>query len=321
MKQLLFAMGAAASLGLSSVAFSQTYPERPIRLITAGAPGAALDGVSRLVAAKLSELLGQQVIVENRPGAGGTIAPAIAAKATPDGYTFLHCGIANTIAPAVYQRLSFDFLRDFSPISLVGMIPNILVVHPSIPVRSVEELIAYARTHPGKMAYASTGVGTATHLSMELFKSMTATDIVHVPYKGGPFLMADLLAGRVSTMISNVPAQVDNVRTGKVRGLAVSTLKRSAHLPEVPTLDESGMPGFDVTSWHGLCGPAAMPKALIARINGEVANAISSEDLRSRLDKMGVDPQSTSSAQFTALFRSETARWAKVVKEAGIPAQ
>jgi tripartite-type tricarboxylate transporter receptor subunit TctC len=233
----------------------------------------------------------------------------------------LHCGTPNAIAPALYQKLPFDFLRDFSPISLVGTTPNILVVHPSIPVRSVQELIAYVRTHPGKMSYASIGVGSSTHLSMELFKSMTATDIVHVPYKGGPVLMGDLLAGRVSTMISNVPAMVDNVRTGKVRALAVSTLKRSAHLPEVPTLDESGVPGFDVTLWHGLCGPAAMPKALVARINSEVASAVSADDLRSRLEKMGVDPQSTSSDQFTALFRSETARWAKVVKEAGIPAQ
>lgn len=317
MKQLLFAMGAAALLALSSVAQSQTYPERPIRLITAGAP----DALSRLVAAKLSDLLGQQVIVENRPGAGSTIAPAIAAKATPDGHTLLHCATSNAIAPALYQKLPFDFLRDFSPISLVGTTPNILVVHPSIPVRSVQELIAYARTHPGKMDYASIGVGSSTHLSMELFKSMTATDIVHVPYKGGPFLMADLLAGRVSAMISNVPAMVDNVRIGKVRALAVSTLKRSALLPEVPTLDESGVPGFDVTLWHGVCGPAAMSKALVARINSEVASAISSDDLRSRLEKMGVDPQSTSSDQFTALFRSETARWAKVVKDAGIPAQ
>jgi tripartite-type tricarboxylate transporter receptor subunit TctC len=321
MKHLVFAIGAAALLGLSSVAQSQTYPEKPIRLITSGAPGGAPDALSRVVAAKLSELLGQQVIVENRPGAGSTIAPAIAAKATPDGHTLLHCGTPNAIAPALYQKLPFDFLRDFSPISLVGTTPNILVVYPSIPVRSVQELIAYARTHPGKMSYASIGVGSSTHLSMELFKSMTATDIVHVPYKGGPILMGDLLAGRVSTMISNVPAMVDNVRTGKVRALAVSTLKRSAHLPEVPTLDESGVPGFDVTLWHGLCGPAAMPKALVARINSEVASAVSADDLRSRLEKMGVDPQSTSSDQFTALFRSETARWAKVVKEAGIPAQ
>jgi tripartite-type tricarboxylate transporter receptor subunit TctC len=275
----------------------------------------------RAVAAKLSELLGQQVVLENRPGARNTIAPAIAAKATPDGYTVLHCGISDAITPAIVQRLPFDLLRHFSPVSLVSTAPNILMVHPSIPAKSVQEFVAYAKANPGKMDYASTGVGSSLHLSMELFKSLTGIDLVHVPYKGGPLLIGDLVSGRVSAMMSVLPAQVDNIRTGKLRGVAVTTLKRSARLPEVPTVAESGVPGFEVTQWHGLCAPTGVPQSILARINTEVANAVSSPDLRSRLEQMGFDPQSSTSEQFAAFIGSETAKWAKVVKDAGIPSQ
>ena len=321
MKRVVLALAAALSLALMSAAHAQSYPIRPIRLLTHAAPGAANDALMRAVAAKLSELLAQQVVLENRPGAGSTIAPAIAAKASPDGYTLLHCAISDAIAPALVQRLQFDLLRDFSPVSLVSTAPNILMVHPSIPAKSVQEFVAYAKANPGKMDYASTGVGTSLHLSMELFKSITGIDLVHVPYKGGSLLIADLVYGRVSTMMSVLPAQVDNIKTGKLRGLAVTTLSRSARLPEVPTVAESGLPGFEVTQWQGLCAPTAVPKPILDRLNTEVTNAVSSPDLRSRLEQMGFDPQSSTSEQFAAFIRSETAKWAKVVKDAGIPSQ
>ena len=321
MKPVVRTLAAALSLASMSAAHAQSYPTRPIRLLTSAAPGAANDALMRAVAAKLSELLAQQVVLENRTGAGNTIAPAIAAKATPDGYTLSHCSVTNAIAPALIQRLPFDFLRDFSPVSLVATTPEILMVHPSIPATTVQEFVAYAKANPGKMDYASTGVGSSIHLSMELFKSLTGINLVHVPYKGGPLLIADLVSGRVSTMMSVLPAQVDNIRTGKLRGLAVTTLKRSARLPEVPTIAESGVPGFEVTQWHGLCAPIAVPKPILARINTEVANAVSSPDLRSRLEHMGFDPQPSTSEQFAAFIRSETAKWAKVVKDAGIPSQ
>ena len=321
MKPLVLALAAVVSLVLFSAAYSQTYPNRSVRLVTSGVAGAANDVLSRTLAAKLSELLGQQVVVDNRPGAGNTIAPMIAAKAAPDGYTLSHCAISDAIAPALYQKLPYDLLRDFSPISLFGTTANILVVHPSVPPKSVQEFIEYAKANPGKMDYASTGVGSATHLTMELFKSATRTDIIHVPYKGGPLLITDLLAGRVSTMMSNLPAQVDHVKAGKIRGLGVSTSKRSPRLPAVPTIAESGVPGFEVTVWFGLCAPAAVPKAIIAKLNAEVAKAVNSPDLRSRFEQLGVDPQSLTIEQFTVFIKSETARWANVVKEAGIPSQ
>jgi tripartite-type tricarboxylate transporter receptor subunit TctC len=321
MKPLVLALAAAVSLGSFGAAHCQTYPTRPVRLVTPASPGAANDALNRAIAAKLSELLGQQVVVDNRPGAGNTIAPGIAAKATADGYTLLHCSIADAIAPALYQRLPYHFLRDFSPVSLTATNPNILVVHPSIPAKSVQEFIAYARANAGKIDYASTGVGSATHLSMEWFKSLTRTSIAHVPYKGGPLLIADLVAGRVSAMMSVLPAQIDNVRTGKLRGLAVTTLKRSARLPEVPTMEESGVTGFDVTSWNGVCAPRAVPAAIVAKLNTELTKALSSPDLRSRLEQMGVDAQSSTPEDFSVFIKAETAKWAKVVKDAGIPPQ
>jgi len=318
---LVLGLTAVVSLAWLSAAHCQTYPNRPVRLISPAAPGAAVDALNRAIATKLSELLGEQVVVDNRPGAGNTIAPGIAAKATPDEYTLFHCSIADAIAPALYQRLPYHLLRDFAPVSMSATNPNIFVVHPALPARSLPEFIAYAKANPGKVDYASTGVGSANHLSMEWFKSLTKTNIAHVPYKGGPLLIADLVAGRVSAMMSVLPAQLDNVRTGKLRGLAVSTLKRSARLPDVPTLDESGVAGFDVTVWNGVCAPAGVPAPIIAKLNTQLMKALSSPDLRSRLEQMGVDAQSSTPAEFTAFIKSETAKWAKVVKDAGIPSQ
>jgi len=320
MKSDAFVIGLALSLS-TGPGYTQPYPSKPVRLLIGPAAGGPTDALVRVVAAKVSEMWGQQIVVENRPGAGNTIAPTIAAKAPADGYTLTQCGISDSIAPALYQKLGYDLLRDFAPISLLGTTPNILVVHPSVPAKSVQEFIAYARANPGKVDYASTGVGISTHLSMELFKTMAGINLVHVPYKGATLLYPDLIAGRVSASFGNLPGHVDNVRLGRVRALGVSTLKRSQRMPEVPTIAESGVPGFDVTVWYGLCTPAAVPKPILAKLNADVVSALSLPELQRRIEHLGVDPGSSTPEHFTAFIKSETARWAKVVKDAGIPPQ
>jgi tripartite-type tricarboxylate transporter receptor subunit TctC len=318
---------AALALGLVSLLVSpeplhaQAYPNKPVRLILGPAAGGPTDAASRTIAAKLGELWGQQVVVENRPGAGNTIATAIAAKATPDGYTLHVCNISDSVAPALHARLPYVFVRDFAAISLFGTTANLLVVHPSVPARSVQDFIAHAKANPGKMDYGTTGVGVSPHLTMELFKSMTGINVMHVPFKGAPLLYADLIAGRVSTAFGNLPGYVDNVKAGRVRALGVSTLKRSARLPEVPTIAESGVAGFEVTVWYGLCAPTGIPKSTVAKINADMVKALELPDLRTRLEQLGVDPGSSTPDHFTAFIKSETAKWAKVVKEAGIQPQ
>jgi tripartite-type tricarboxylate transporter receptor subunit TctC len=310
----------ALAYGASAVQ-AQSFPSKPVRLITASAAGAAADGITRTVAAKMSELWGQQVIVDNRSGAGNTIAPAIAAKAAPDGYTLFGCGLTDTIAPALHRNLPYDLLRDFAGISLFGATPNVLVVHPSVPAKSVQEMVAYAKANPRKVDYASTGVGAPAHLTMELFKIRTGIDLQHVLYKGGPLLIADLVAGRVSAMMSILPAQVENVRSGKLRALAVTTLKRSPRLPDVPTVAESGVPGFDVTVWYGLCVPAVVAKSAKANIHAVMVKALNFADVSTRFEQLGVERQPLSTDEFDAFIRSELAKWKKVVQDAGIPAQ
>jgi tripartite-type tricarboxylate transporter receptor subunit TctC len=319
-KSAAFVLGCALFLS-TGPGHSQPYPAKPVRLLVGPGAGGPTDALVRVIAAKLSEAWGQQIVVENRPGAGNTIAPTIAAKAAPDGYTLVQCAISDAIAPALYQKLGYELLRDFAPISLLGTTPNILVVHPAVPAKSVQEFIGYARANPGKIDYGSTGVGISTHLSMELFKTMTGTSLVHVPYKSATLLYPDLISGRVSISFGNLPGHVENVRAGRVRALGVSTQKRSQRMPEVPTIAESGVPGFDVTVWYGLCAPAAVPKPILAKLNADVVRTLSMPDLQRRIENLGVDPGSSTPEQFTAFIRSETARWAKVVKEAGIPSQ
>lgn len=321
MKALVLALAAALALVSNGSAYSQAYPNKPVRLILGPAAGGPTDALTRVVAAKLGETWGQQVVVENRPGAGNTIASTIAAKATPDGYTLLVCPISDAIAPALYKNLAYDLLRDFAPISLFGTTPNILVVHPSVPARSVQEFIAHAKAHPGKLDYGSTGVGISTHLSMELFKTTTGINVLHVPYKGAVLLYADLIAGRVSAAFGNLPGYVDNIKAGKVQPLGVSTLKRSMRLPEVPTIAESGVPGFNVTVWYGMCAPAAVPKPILAKLNADVVKVLAMPELQRRLEQLGVDPESSTRENFAAFIKSEMTRWTKVVKDAGIPPQ
>jgi tripartite-type tricarboxylate transporter receptor subunit TctC len=300
---------------------TQTFPNKPVRVIMGPASGGPSDITGRIFAAKMSEIWGQQVIVDNRPGAGNTLGAAIAAKATPDGYTLLQCNISDTIAPALYKKLPYDFMTGFVPVSMIGTTPNVLMLNPSIPARSVQEFVAYTKANAGKISYGSTGVGISTHLSAELLKSMTGADITHVPYKGASVAFTDLIGGRIAMMISNLPAYIDAIKTGKVRALGVTSTKRNAQLPDVPTIAESGVPGYEVTVWTGICAVAGTPKSIVAKINADMVKALNMPDLQQRLYLQGVEATPNSPGAFTAFIKSETTKWAKVVKDAGIPAQ
>jgi tripartite-type tricarboxylate transporter receptor subunit TctC len=292
-----------------------------VRLILGPGPGSVADGLTRVMAAALSELWGQQVIVDNRPGAGNTIAPGIVAKSPPDGYSLHRCGVGDAIAPALYRKLSYDHLRDFALLARIGLTPNILVVHPSVPVKNLKEFIALAKAQPGKLDYGTTGVGSSPQLAFELFKSMTKTDITFIPYKSAALAQHDLLAGRIAAQMTNLPNHIDTVKHGKVRALGVTTLKRSNRLPEVPAIAESGLPGYDVSSWYGFCSPIGVDKAIQNKIEADVLKLLATNDVKQRLTDLGVDVEPQNSAEFGAFFRAETAKWIRTAKEAGIVPQ
>jgi tripartite-type tricarboxylate transporter receptor subunit TctC len=315
------AIAICSALFTTGAAAQQAYPNRPIRLIMGAASGGPTDIVIRIFAAKMSELWGQQFVVDNRPGAGNTLAPTIASKATPDGYTLSQCGISDAIAPALYKKLPYDLLTSFVPISQIGSTPNVMTIHPSIPARSVQEFVAYSKANAGKVNYGSTGVGVSTHLSVELFKTMTGANLTHVPYKAATLVFTDLIGGRIAMQTSNLPAFLDPIRSGKVRALGVTTLKRNAQVPDVPTIAESGVPGYEVTVWYGICTLAGTPTPIITKINTDMIKALNMPDLRQRLEVQGVEALPTSPEAFVAFIRSETTKWAKVVKDAGIPSQ
>ena len=313
---------------LTGSAFAQTqsanpanYPAKPVRLILGPGPGSVADGLTRVMAAALSELWGQQVIVENRSGAGNTIAPAIVAKSPPDGYALHRCGVGDTIAPALYKKLPYDHLRDFALLARIGLTPNILVIHPSVPAKTLKEFIAVARANPGKLEYGTTGVGSSPQLSFELFKSMTKTNITFIPYKSAALSHTDLIAGRIAAQMSNLPNHIDTVKTGKVRALGITTAKRSARLPDVPTIAEAGLPGYDVSSWYGMCAPIAVDKVILSKIETDVLKLLAMPDLQQRLSDLGVDVEPQNAAEFGTFFRAETAKWTKTAREAGIEPQ
>lgn len=303
-------------------AHSQSYPSKPVRLIVGFSPGGNVDIPSRIVASKLGELWGTAVVVENRPGAGSNIAVDIAAKAPADGYTLVMCTAASHgINPAIYKKLPFDPVKDFAPISQVGSGPNVLLVHPSSQMTTASAFIAYAKANPGKLSVGSAGVGTSQHMSIELFKSMTTTDIVHVPYKGGSSALTDLLGGQLPAMVAGLPTAVASIKSSKVRALAVTTAKRSPQMPELPTIAESGVPGFDVSSWTGMCAPAGLPKPILAKLNADLVKVLNMPDTQRRFAEQGIDPAPTTPDQFSAFIKSEIAKWAKVAKDAGITAE
>jgi tripartite-type tricarboxylate transporter receptor subunit TctC len=318
-KQVNAAISTVVALAFAAEACG-AYPSRPVRLIVGAGPGSAGDVPARVVAAHLSELWGQQMVVDNRPGAGLTIAAEIASKATPDGYTLLLCGIALTISPALYRNLSYDITRDFAPVSLLGTTPNVLVVHPTVPAKTVNEFVSYAKAKPGKVNYASSGVGTTLHLSMELFRSMTGINVVHVPYKTVGLAAADLTSGQIDAMIDNLPAQLGAIKAGGVRALGVTTLTRAAQLPSIPTIAESSVPGFDVKVWLGVCAPAAVPKPIIGKLNSDISKVLASPDVRRTLTDRGIEAQSSTPEELAALLKTELARWAKAVHDSGAKA-
>jgi tripartite-type tricarboxylate transporter receptor subunit TctC len=326
---LMRTIRAAASFGAATVAIclgayseassAQNFPERPLRLIVGQAAGTSPDVVARVVAAKWGEFLGQPVIVDNRPGAAESIAAEAVAKSAPDGYTVLFGSIASHgIGPAVNKKLPYDPARDFAPISLVGTVPNVLVAHPGVPARDVKQFIAHIKANPGKFNYASTGVGTSTHLGMELLKARAAIDIVHVPYKSGSAAFGDVMGGQVAAGLFNLPSQLPLIKAGRLRALGVSSLKRSGQLPDVPTIDESGVPGYEVVVWYAVFAPAGPAKAVHARLHSDLIRAIQSPQLRERMVQLGLDPITSTPDDLAQYSRTEIEKWAKVVQEAGV---
>lgn len=319
-KTLMRALAVALSLSVvagSAAASPGAYPDKPVRVVVGYAPGGATDVIARLVAQKLSTQMGQQFIVDNKAGANGNIAAETVARAAPDGMTLYVAAINNAINPALYNNLSFNFERDFAPVALIATVPNILVVHPSVPAKTVKEFIELAKKKPGELNFASSGSGSSIHMSGELFKMMTGVDMQHIPYKGSAPAVTDLLGGRVHAMFDNAPSALPNVQNGKLRALAITGARRSEMLPDLPTMVEAGLPGYQVSSWFGLVAPANTPREIINRLSEEVNKAIKTPELRASLAKLGAEPTGSTPEQMRAFVSSETARWAKVVRVSG----
>lgn len=297
---------------------AQSYPSRPVRWIVPFAPSGPTDLMSRAVAEKLSQRLGQQFVVDNRPGAGGNIGAELVSRSAPDGYTLMigHVG-THAINATLYPRLAFDPVKDFTPITLIATLPLALVVHPSVPAKDVKELVAYAKAHPGRINFASAGNGGPTHLTGELLKATAGIDIVHVPYKGNAAALLDLSAGRVQMMFSNLLTSMPHVRAGKLRAIGISSPKRSPQASDLPAIAESGLPGFSAVPWYGVLGPAGMPRAIVDKLNAEIARSVLQPDIKERFVSQGIDMQSSTPEQFGELIKSELVKWRKVVREAG----
>jgi len=307
------------ALAFAGTAAAQEWPAgRQLTLVVPFAAGGTTDLVARPLAQNLAERLGQSVIVDNRAGAGGTIGAGIAAKSPADGYTLFLATIAHTIAPGMYRNLSYDFERDFDPITVIALVPNVLIVNPSVPANTSADLVAFAKAHPGKVNFGSAGPGSSEHLAGELYRSMAAIDIVHVPYKGGAPMMNDLIAGHIDMAIETSGSALQQIKAGTVRALAVSTLKPSPYFPELPTLDHSGVPGYDFTTWYGLLVPRGTPAAVSKKLYDTTADVLKSPDMIARLGDLGAVAGGEPPDQFRAFIAAETARWTKVVKAAGV---
>jgi tripartite-type tricarboxylate transporter receptor subunit TctC len=302
-------------------AAAQGYPQKPLRMVVPFAPGGTTDIVARLLSAKLAEPLGQPVVVENRPGANGIVGSEVVARAAPDGYTLLMGYLGNlAINPSIYAKLSYDPVRDYAPVTLVASTTQAIVVHPSLPAKTIPELIALARARPGQLNYASAGIGAPSHLSGELFKQMAGIDMVHVPYKGGGALMADLISGQVLISFGGLAAALPHVKSGKLRLLAVASGTRAAAVPDVPAVAET-VPGFDVPSWLGVLAPAGTPREIVHRLHTEIAKVLAQPDIKERLAMEGGEAIAGDPEKFAAYLKSEIAKWERVVKDARIQAQ
>jgi tripartite-type tricarboxylate transporter receptor subunit TctC len=297
------------------------YPQRAIKMVVPFPPAGATDIVGRIVAQKLTERLGQSVVVENRPGAGGTIGSDLVAKSAPDGYTLLMAtSSTHSVGPAL-QKLPYDAIRDFAAITLVANVPNVLVVSPKLPVANLKEFIAYARANPGKLNYASSGIGTIVHLNGEFFKMLTGVDIVHVPYKGTALSIPDLASGNVAMLFDSLASAMPNIKSGSVKALAINAPRRSALLPDVPTLAEAGLPAFDRYTWFGMFAPAGTPPDVVRKLQSETVAALKSPDLLERFDAVGAEPVGSTSEQFVERIRSDGVRWAEVIRKADVKVQ
>ena len=313
---LHLAAGAAGLSALSRIASAQSYPTRPVRLIAGFPPGGSVDITARLIGQWLSERLGQQVVIENRPGAAGNIGSETALNSPADGYTLLLCGVANAISTTLYDKLNYNF-RDIAPVAAVSRAPNVMVVHPSVPAKTVPEFISYAKANPGTINMASSGVGTSIHLSGELFKLMAGVNMQHVPYRGSGPMLTDLLAGQVQIAFDNLQSSMPHVRAGKLRALAVTTATRSEVLPDIPTVAEF-VPGYEVSTWNGVCAPKNTPDGIVDRLNREINAGLADPKIKARLADIAASPLPGSRADYSKLIADETEKWAKVIKSAGI---
>jgi len=308
---LLLSLGAAGAL-------AQAYPAKPVRIMVGYAPGGGVDTAARIVGQALTELWGTQVFIENRPGAAGSVATEFTAKAAPDGYTLMLCQIAShAITPARSRKPTYDHINDFAFPSMIGSVPNVFMVHPSMPTQTLRQFIAFAKANPGMLNFGSSGVGASPHMSIELLKSITGINIVHVPYKGAAIALAEVMSGHMESSVGNLAGgPLGAIKAGRVRALGVTSAKRNKQAPDVPTFAEGGVPGFDVSSWYGICTQSKVPPAIVAKISTDLNKALSGGPLRKRLEDQAIEVNPTTPEQFLAHIKAETAKWTKVVKEA-----
>jgi len=294
------------------------YPSKPIRFILPFPPGGPTDLLGRAIGQKLAAQMGQPVIADNRPGAGGHPGAALASKAPPDGYTIVLCAPSLAISPSLYAKMNYDPVKDLAPISLVAVIPNVLLVHPSVPAKTLKEFVALARANPGKLNFGSGGIGTSNHLGSEMLKGLAKVNMVHVPFKGSNEAMVGMMGGHVDSVVIGVPAALPQINGGKVRALAVLSPQRLPQLPNLPTGAEAGVAGFEVQTWYGILAPAATPRDIIMRLNSELVKALAAPDLKERLQSVGFEPMTATPEQFAEYIKLETVRWAKVIKDANV---
>ncbi|MBT9506555.1 tripartite tricarboxylate transporter substrate binding protein [Rhodoferax sp.] len=315
-----FAQLSVLALGLSSgAAMAQSWPSRAISLVVPFPAGGTTDVLARAIGLELSKSLGQPVIVESKPGAGATLGADFVAKSKADGHILLMGAVHHTIASSVYKKLPYDFQKDFAPVSTVALVPNVLVINPTVtPVKSAQELVAYAKAHPGKLAFGSNGNGTAQHLIGSQFEVMGGVNILHVPYKGSGPLTTDLLGGQIAMSFDTMTPVLPHIKAGKLRALAVTTARRSSALPDVPTLDESGMKGFNLGTWFGILAPAATPREIVAKLNAEVVRIVNSPDFRKKMEEIGAEPIGNTSEQMAKQIKDDTEKYAKLVKDAKV---
>jgi tripartite-type tricarboxylate transporter receptor subunit TctC len=313
-------VSAVAVAATANVAYAQSYPNKPVRVIVPFPAASATDVLARTIGQKLSEKWGQPVIVENKPGAGGNLGTEIAAKASADGYTILMGTVANAISTSLYKKLNYDFVKDFTPVTLVATTPLVLAANPTFPVNNIKEVIAYAKDKPGKVNFGSGGIGTSNHLAGEMLKSMAGIDMLHVPYKGTPAAHSDLLSGQVNLMFDNIVAVMPHLKSGRMKAIAVTSAKRVSTLPNVPTVAESGVPGFDAVSWIGALVPAGTPKDIVNKLNTDLVAVIGMPDVKERLSASGAELVGSTPEQLAEHIRKETEKWAKAVKASGATA-